>query len=183
MTPTPTPGQTIGPFFHHALPWEGDRDLVAPGFPGAVRLHGQVLDGAGTPVPDALVEVWQADPTGRVVQRDGSLRRDGLTFTGFGRATTDRTGEYGFTTLPPGAVRGQPAFFALTVFARGLLNRLFTRAYLPTPDGDVPLDALLATVPSHRRRSLVCTTDETGYRFDLRLQGTDETVFLTFPGH
>ncbi len=128
---TATPGQTVGPFFHYALPYAGDRDLVAPGTPGAVRLHGTVYDGAGAGVPDALVELWQADPQGRVVQRQGSLRRDGHTFTGFGRASTDRTGEYTFTTLVPGGVDGGLPFFALTVFARGLLNRLFTRAYLP----------------------------------------------------
>ncbi len=101
---TATPGQTVGPFFHYALPYAGDRDLVAPGTPGAVRLHGTVYDGAGAGVPDALVELWQADPQGRVVQQQGSLRRDGHTFTGFGRASTDRTGEYTFTTLVPGGV-------------------------------------------------------------------------------
>jgi hypothetical protein len=93
-----TPGQTVGPFFHYALPYDGDRDLVAPGTPGAIRLHGTVYDGAGAGVPDALLEIWQADGEGHVVQRQGSLRRDGHTFTGFGRASTDRTGEY---TSPP----------------------------------------------------------------------------------
>ncbi len=178
---TATPGQTVGPFFHYALPYAGDRDLVAPGTPGAVRLHGTVYDGAGAGVPDALVELWQSDPQGQVVQRQGSLRRDGHTFTGFGRASTDRTGEYTFTTLVPGGVDGVLPFFALTVFARGLLNRLFTRAYLPL--GDAAPDALLGSVDAARRTTLLCEPDEHGYRFDVRLMGEGETVFLRYPGH
>lgn len=178
---TATPGQTVGPFFHYALPYPGDRDLVAPGAPGAVRLHGTVYDGAGAGVPDALVELWQADPQGHVVQRQGSLRRDGHTFTGFGRASTDRTGEYTFTTLVPGGVDGRLPFFALTVFARGLLNRLFTRAYLPL--GTAAPDALLGSVDAERRTTLLCEPDEHGFRFDVRLMGEGETVFLRYPGH
>jgi protocatechuate 3,4-dioxygenase alpha subunit len=171
----------VGPFFHYALPYDGDRDLVAPGTPGAVRLHGTVSDGDGAPVPDALVEIWQAGPDGRVVARSGSRRRDGHTFTGFGRASTDRTGEYTFTTLVPGGVDGGLPFFALTVFARGLLNRLFTRAYLP-PAGAAP-DALLGSVAEDRRPTLLCEPDEQGFRFDVRLMGEGETVFLRYPGH
>jgi len=180
VSPTPTPGQTVGPFFHYALPYDGDRDLVAPGTPGAVRLHGTVSDGDGAPVPDALVEIWQAGPDGRVVARSGSLRRDGHTFTGFGRSSTDREGAYTFTTLAPGAVDGGLPFFAVTVFARGLLNRLFTRAYLPLAAGAT--DPLLASVPADRRSTLVCTADTHGFVFDIRLMGDGETVFLRFPG-
>src|SRR5690242_17281782 len=84
-----TPGQTIGPFFGYALPFARDSELVAPGSPGAVRLHGVVTDGAGAPVPDALLEIWQADAHGVVPTAPGSLRRDGWTFTGWGRASTD----------------------------------------------------------------------------------------------
>jgi protocatechuate 3,4-dioxygenase, alpha subunit len=178
--PAPTPGQTVGPFFHSALPFRGDRDLITPGTAGAVRLHGIVRDGAGAPVPDALVEIWQADPLGRIPQRTGTFRRDGSTFTGFGRATTDRTGEYAFTTLPPGSVDGAPPFFAVTVFARGLLDRLFTRAYLPL-DGARP-DALLAAL-GDRAGALVVVPDDDGLRFDITLQGDGETPFLTFPRH
>ena len=140
-----------------------------------------MYDGAGAGVPDALVELWQADPHGRVVQQQGSLRRDGHTFTGFGRASTDRTGEYTFTTLAPGGVDAGLPFFALTVFARGLLNRLFTRAYLPL--GDAGPDALLGSVAEDRRPTLLCETDEHGFRFDVRLMGEGETVFLRYPGH
>lgn len=180
MTLVPTPGQTIGPFFHFALPYDGDRDLVAPGTQGAVLLHGGVYDGNGNGIQDALVEIWQADPTGRVLQRPGSLRRDGSVFTGFGRSSTDRTGRYWLTTLTPGSVDGGLPFFAVTVFARGLLNRLFTRAYLPL-DGAEP-DGLLRSL-GDRASTLMCQPDEDGLRFDIHLQGEAETVFLTYPGH
>ena len=179
MTPA-TPGQTVGPFFHFALPYAGDSDLVAPGTTGSIRLHGRVLDGAGAPVPDALIEIWQPGPDGQVVQRSGSLRRDGYTFTGFGRAGTDREGEYSFTTLVPGSIDGALPFFAVTVFARGLMNRLFTRAYLPIePDST---DEFLTNVSAERRHTLACTADDHGFVFDIRLMGEDETVFLLYPG-
>ena len=178
-----TPGQTVGPFFHYALPYDGDSQLVPPGSPGAVQLHGIVYDGAGVPVPDALLEVWQADADGRVVQQAGSLHRDGWTFTGFGRAAVDPAGRYTFTTVRPGPTEdGSAPFIAMTVFARGLLNRLFTRVYLPDDEAALASDALLASVPSDRRDTLVATADEHGYRFDVRLQGEDETVFLAYPG-
>jgi protocatechuate 3,4-dioxygenase, alpha subunit len=176
---TPTPGQTVGPFFHYALPFAGDRDLVAPGSPGAIRLYGTVRDGAGTPVPDALVEIWQADPAGQIPRRTGSLRRDGYSFTGFGRASTDREGEYTFTTLTPGPVAGSLPFFAVTVFARGLLDRLFTRAYLPL--GDAAPDALLTSL-AERAAALITVPDDGGLRFDITLQGGEETPFLAYPG-
>ncbi|MEZ0166090.1 protocatechuate 3,4-dioxygenase subunit alpha [Kineococcus sp. LSe6-4] len=175
----PTPGQTVGPFFHYALPYPGDADLVLAGAPGAVRLHGTVRDGAGAGVPDALLELWQADPAGTVVQRAGSLHRDGWTFTGFGRCATDRTGRYSFTTLTPGAVGDGLPFFAVTVFARGLLHRLSTRAYLPLADGAT--DALL-TAAGARAGTLVAAAEADGYRFDVHLQGPEETVFLQAPG-
>ncbi|MDQ1105623.1 protocatechuate 3,4-dioxygenase subunit alpha [Nocardioides zeae] len=187
-SPARTPGQTVGPFFHYALPYAGDRDLVPPGAPGAVRLHGHVVDGAGAPVPDALVEIWQTDPGGAVPQVEGSLRRDGFTFTGFGRASTDRRGAYSFSTLTPGPARpGAAPFFAVTVFARGQVDRLFTRAYLPAgaPGVDeqaLAADRLLASLPAERRATLLATADRQGYVFDVRLQGDDETVFLAFDG-
>jgi protocatechuate 3,4-dioxygenase, alpha subunit len=178
---TPTAGQTVGPFFHYALPYPGDSELVPPGRADAIRLHGVVRDGAGDPVPDALLEIWQADPSGAVVQEPGSLRRDGFTFTGWGRAATDATGHYSFSTVTPGATSpGQAPFVAVTVFARGLLNRLFTRAYLP---GDHDGDPLLSSVAEDRRHTLVAVADEQGYRFDIRLQGEGETVFLRHPRH
>ena len=177
-----TPGQTVGPFFHFALPYPGDSELVPRGHPEAIRLHGVVTDGHGEPVPDALLEIWQPDPDGRVVRTGGSLRRDGWTFTGFGRAATDRSGRYAFSTLRPGATGpGKAPFFAVTVFARGLTDRLFTRAYLPGEPG-LDDDRLLAGLEPERRATLIAAADATGFVFDVRLQGENETVFLTFPG-
>ncbi len=179
-----TPGQTVGPFFHDALPYSGGNELVPPRHRDAIRLHGRVLDGAGQPVPDALLESWQPDPDGRVVRQGGSLHRDGWTFTGWGRAATGATGHYSFTTLRPGATEpGRAPFFAVTVFARGLTDRLFTRAYLPGDAALLDADPLLSALPPERRDTLVATADPQGYVFDVRLQGDRETVFLTFPGH
>jgi protocatechuate 3,4-dioxygenase, alpha subunit len=175
-----TPGQTVGPFFHLALPYPGDSRLVSDADPGAIRLHGTVYDGAGDAVPDALVELWQPCPDGRIARQAGSLRRDGQTFTGWGRCATDAAGHYSFTTLTPGAPAGRAAFFAMTVFARGLLNRVFTRAYLPHADPDT--DRLLGAVHVARRKTLFCTAEPGGYRFDIHLQGPHETVFLAYRG-
>ncbi len=96
---TATPGQTIGPFFGYALPFDRGNELVPPGSPGAIQLHGVVTDGHGKPVPDALLEIWQADADGVIPKATGSLRRDGWTFTGWGRASTDGEGRYIFSTV------------------------------------------------------------------------------------
>jgi protocatechuate 3,4-dioxygenase alpha subunit len=178
--PTPgTPGQTVGPFFGLSLPYPGGPELVPPGAAGAIRLHGRVLDGAGDPVPDALLELWQPGPDGSVVQEPGSLNRDGWTFTGWGRAATDNAGHWSFSTLRPGPGRpGAAPFFALTVFARGLLDRLRTRIYLPDSDDALAADPLLSSLPAERRATLVATADPDGYAFDVVLQGAGETVFL-----
>jgi protocatechuate 3,4-dioxygenase alpha subunit len=178
---TATPGQTIGPFFAYALPFERGSELVPPGSPGAIQLHGVVTDGAGEPVPDALLEIWQADADGAIPRTDGSLRRDGWTFTGWGRASTDDAGHFSFSTVEPGATEpGAAPFIAVTVFGRGLLNRLFTRAYVP---GELDDDRLLSSLPPERRDTLIAQRDGTGLRFDIRLQGDRETVFLRYPGH
>jgi protocatechuate 3,4-dioxygenase, alpha subunit len=180
---TAAPGQTVGPFFHIGLPYDGGNDLVPPGRADALRLHGRVLDGDGVGVPDALIEIWQADPDGKVCRTPGSIKRDGWTFTGFGRAATDPDGRYWFSTLEPGPTRpGRPPFFAVTVFARGLLDRLFTRAYLPDPEL-FGTDPLLDAVDDSRRSTLITTRDEQGLLFDIHLQGPHETVFLSFPKH
>lgn len=184
MSLVATPGQTVGPFFHFGLPYQGDRDLVPPGSPGSMLLQGRVLDGAGNGLPDALVEIWQTRPDGTVPQAPGSIRRDGWTFTGFGRSSTSRDGRYTFSTLPPGPTEpGTAPFFAVTVFARGLLDRLFTRAYLPDDQAALAADSLLSSLPEERRKTLIATRDGPGLVFDIRLQGTDETVFLRYPGH
>lgn len=195
-----TPGQTVGPFLDLGLPYPGDSELVDDGHPQAIRLHGTVYDGGDAAVPDALVELWQPDTAGRIARQAGSLRRSHASiasaalapgaagrrhrdpsFTGWGRCATDDAGRYAFTTLTPGSViDGRPPFFALTVFARGLLNRLFTRAYLPGADPDA--DPLLAAVPAERLETLLCLAENDGaaYRFDIHLQGPAETVFLAY---
>jgi protocatechuate 3,4-dioxygenase alpha subunit len=179
MTFAPTPGQTVGPFFGYALPFDGGAELVPVSHPRAIRLHGTVYDGAGEPIPDALVELWQADEQGHVPQVEGSRARDGWTFTGFGRTPVDDTGHYSFTTLRPGATdAGHPPFFAVTVFARGLLHRLLTRAYLPLDDRAAAADPLLSSLTEERRATLVARPDAHGLLFDIRLQGPGETVFL-----
>jgi protocatechuate 3,4-dioxygenase, alpha subunit len=174
-----TPGQTVGPFFGLSLPYERGPELVPPAGAGAIRLHGRVLDGAGDPVPDALLELWQPGPDGAVLREPGSLRRDGWTFTGWGRAATDNSGHWWFSTLKPGPSRpGTVSFFALSVFARGLLDRLQTRVYLPEDEASLAAEPLLSSLPPDRRRTLIATAEPGGYAFDVVLQGAGETVFL-----
>lgn len=182
---TATPGQTVGPFFGYALPFDRGNELVPPGTPNAIQLSGVVSDGDGRPVPDALLEIWQADADGVIPNSAGSLHRDGWTFTGWGRASTDDGGHYSFSTVVPGATKaGAAPFIMVTVFARGLLNRLFTRAYVP---GEwLAHDPLLTSLPAERRDSLIASHDGHGLRFDIQLQdapGKPETVFLRYPGH
>ena len=183
MDLTPTPAQTVGPFYGYALPFDGGDQLVDRSHPAAVRLHGTVFDGDGAPIPDALIEIWQADETGHIPQEQGSLNRDGYTFTGWGRASVDNNGHYSFTTVEPGATReGAAPYILVTVFARGLMDRLYTRAYLPGSDDTLHADPLLSSVPPERRGTLVSQRDEQGsLRFDIRLQGENETVFLSYP--
>lgn len=174
----PTPGQTVGPFFGFALPYLRGEELVPHRSPGSLRLHGIVFDGCGVGVPDALIEIWQHDADGKVVSQPGSLRRDGWTFTGWGRCATDTTGQYSFTTVRPGTAHGRPRFFAIAVFARGLTDRLYTRAYLPEDQQALNRDPWFTRLPPDEQSTLVADTDASGYRFDIRLQGELETVFL-----
>ena len=178
----PTPGQTVGPFYGYALPYAKDRELLAPGSPGSIRLQGTVYDGAGHPIPDAILEIWQADADGNVPQRAGSLVRDGYTFTGFGRTAVGNTGTFTFTTVNPGPTEaGAAPFIAVAVFARGLMNRLFTRVYLPEDEDALAQDRLLSSLEPDRRRTLIARRDpDGGLSWDIRLQGDGETVFLDF---
>jgi protocatechuate 3,4-dioxygenase alpha subunit len=179
MTCDQTPSQTVGPFFGYALPFDGDNELLPPHAPGSIQLHGVVYDGAGDPVPDAIVELWQPDAAGSPVARHGSLHRDGHTFTGFGRASTNGWGEFSFTTVKPGSMRAGSAPYALvTVFARGLLHHLFTRVYF-SDEPATDEDAFLASL-GDRAATLVAAAEPGGYRFDIRLQGERETVFIDY---
>lgn len=182
---SPTPGQTVGPFYGYALPFERDNELVPPGSARAVQLTGTVFDGAGDPVPDAILEIWQPDEHGAVPRETGSLRRNGFTFTGFGRAAVDPEGEFSFSTVNPGPTEaGKAPFISVVIFARGLLNRLFTRIYLPEDTAALAADPLLSSLDEDERTRLIATRGADGsLHFDIRLQGEEETPFLRFPSH
>ena len=178
-SPGPTPWQTVGPFFHDALPYLAGPRVVGESVPGQFRLAGSVYDGEGWAIPDALVEIWQPDEDGRFATSSG-IFEEPKGFRGFGRSATDG-GEYEFFTVKPGAVptvdgRSQAPHLAMSVFARGMLRRVVTRVYFPADHLDG--DPLLESLPADRRASLVATPALDGYRFDVYLQGDQETVFL-----
>lgn len=176
-----TPGQTVGPFFAYGVGYPAMNEVAHPYAPATVRLSGTVYDGLGEPVPDALVEIFGADSDGSTPKARGSLRRDGHSFTGFGRAFTDDEGRYEFWTRSPGATGGRAAFFAAIVFARGLPDKLHTRIYLPDDAGALAGDALLASLDASERATLVAERTAAGdLRHDIRLQGANETVFLEY---
>lgn len=185
-----TPSQTVGPFFSIRLSGEGENVLVSDGVGGdRIRLVGRVLDGAGEPVGDALIELWQANAQGRYRHPDDTREEIELDrgFTGFGRAATEfETGKYWFETIKPGPVPDpegemQAPHLNLIVQARGMLNPLFTRVYFPDEEEANRSDLVLRMVPADRRDTLVAiaeNSDPPVYRFDIRLQGEGETVFL-----
>ena len=159
----PTPSQTVGPFFGFALPFDAGPDAVAPG-PGAVRIEGQVLDGAGDPVPDSLVEVWAGEQ--------------------FARCRTDPEGAYHVSVrkpepapLPDGT--RQAPHLTVTVFARGLLRHLVTRVYFPDEAAANAADPVLERVDPAARQTLVARGEGGLLHFDIRLQGEGETAFFS----
>lgn len=182
--PGPTPSQTVGPFLAIALPWEDGSDVVAPGTAGAVRIVGTLLDGAGEPVPDGLVEVWQADPDGRFAHPDdprGPAAYPG--FRGFGRCATDAQGRFSFHTLKPGPLPGgdgtvEAPHLDVSVFARGLLARVVTRLYFPDEVAANAADPVLAGLDPADRPKLVAVEESGELRFDIGLQGGVETPFF-----
>jgi len=164
-----TPAQTIGPFFHGALCRAGGERLAAAGSAGALEIGGRVLDGAGAPVDDALLELWQTD--GRE--------------SAFGRAATDGQGEYRFVARKLAAApladgRRQAPHIDVSLFARGLLHRLVTRIYFPDEPEANARDPLLASIPdADVRARLIARLEASGrLRFDVVLQGERETPFL-----
>ncbi|MGV9560054.1 protocatechuate 3,4-dioxygenase subunit alpha [Streptomyces sp. NPDC003401] len=187
----PTPSHTVGPFYGYALPFPGGGDIAPVGHPDTITVQGYVYDGEGRPLPDAFVELWGPDPDGRMPAVDGSIRRDpstggylgrnGVEFTGWGRVQTDANGHWYARTLRPGARGLSAPYLSACVFARGLLVHLFTRIYLPEDTAAHAGDPLLAGLDPARRDTLIAAGDGTGvYRFDIRLQGEGETVFLEF---
>jgi len=154
-----TPSQTVGPYFTLGL--LDSNELV----PGGLRITGRVLDGGGEPVPDAIVEIWQADEEGR-------YRPD----FGWGRSGCDDDGRYRFATCKPGAVEGQAPHLTMMVFARGLLKPVLTRMYFPDEEEANARDPVLSALDD--ASTLVARSVEDGLEFDVRLQGERETVFF-----
>jgi protocatechuate 3,4-dioxygenase, alpha subunit len=159
--PGRTPSQTVGPFFAIALCRETQSELV-PG--GTLRIRGHVLDGAREPVPDAVVELWQGD--------DGGTR--------WGRCGTDETGQFEFTTEKPASADGEAPSIDVMVFARGLLKHLVTRVYFPDEGSANAADPVLSSLEPRDRETLIATEEDGGLRFDIYLQGDQQTVFFAF---
>jgi protocatechuate 3,4-dioxygenase alpha subunit len=159
----PTPSQTVGPFFGFALPFAGDADAVPSATEGALRIEGQVVDGAGEPVADSLVEVWQGDL--------------------FARSRTDGDGAFHVTVRKPAAVRlsdgrMRAPHLNVTVFARGLLRHLATFVYFPEEIAANQADPVLQLLEPAARKTLIANRDGEILRFDIRLQGENETAFF-----
>ncbi len=177
----PSPGQTVGPFFAFGLDYAKKHEVAFPHSPGAIVVGGTVFDGAGAPIPDAVIEIFGADSDGTVPRSRGAFRRDDHSFTGFGRAATTDEGRYEFWTRNPGSIDGGAPFFAVIVFARGLPDKLHTRIYLPEDEARLAADPLLASLEPDERATLIATRTAEGHlHHDIRLQGDEETVFLTF---
>jgi protocatechuate 3,4-dioxygenase alpha subunit len=190
-----TPSQTVGPFFKYGLTPSGKyawndaftNNLVTQDASGErIRIEGCVFDGDGAPVPDAMLEIWQADAQGRFSDPQDKRALPNSTFRGFGRCGTDAGGSYSFDTIKPGTVpdpdgKAQAPHILLAVYARGMLLHLYTRIYF---DGEAanPADPVLALVPADRRATLIARREPGNgnavYRFDVRLQGDNETVFF-----
>ena len=184
-----TPSQTVGPFYSLGLTRSPRKVLVTEATHGErIRVEGQVFDGDGNVVNDALIEIWQANAYGRYNHPEDKQEKplDG-SFTGWGRCGTDKSGDYFFETIKPGPVPGsgqsiQAPHITVAVFARGMLVHAYTRVYF----GDDPAndsDPVLSSIKNKaRRRTLIAAREEKDgkatYRFDIRLQGENETVFF-----
>jgi protocatechuate 3,4-dioxygenase, alpha subunit len=203
MTEGLTPSQTVGPFFAMRLPWPDGPFVVPEGTPGAITIVGRMYDGAGNVIPDGLVETWQADPAGRFAHPDdprGPSAAGYQSFRGFGRCPTAPDGSYRIVTLKPGPLPApdggtEAPHLDVSVFARGLLDRLVTRLYFPDEQAANEADPVLRSITERPRRDTLIARpepaaraeppapgDPTGpgavLRFDIRLQGDGETVFF-----
>ncbi|MGN6311515.1 MAG: protocatechuate 3,4-dioxygenase subunit alpha [Xanthobacteraceae bacterium] len=189
-----TPSQTVGPYFAYGLTPGGkyewndafSNDLVTPDVSGdRIRIAGQVFDGDGAVIPDAMLEIWQADAQGRFADPQDKRALPNATFKGFGRCGTSAKGEFSFDTIKPGIVpdpdgKPQAPHILLAVFARGMLLHLYTRIYFDDEADKNAADPILALVPMERRTTLIARREagSTTYRLDIHLQGDDETVFF-----
>ena len=191
--PGRTPSQTVGPFLHVGLapaPF-GFREIFSPtvadaGVAGThIRIEGCVFDGEGTPLPDAMLEIWQADSEGRYAHPADGRPLASNSFRGFGRCPTAKDGGYQFATVIPGSVAGpdgktQAPHINVGLFSRGILKRLFTRIYFAGNPANAT-HPVLALVPAGRRDTLMARPDPAKpgvYRFDIHIQGDNETVFF-----
>jgi protocatechuate 3,4-dioxygenase, alpha subunit len=190
-----TPSQTVGPFFKYGLTPGGlyawndafSNNLVTPDTSGErIRVEGRVFDGDEQPVPDAMLEIWQADAQGRFSDPQDKRALPNSSFRGFGRCGTDANGSFAFDTIKPGSVpdpdgKPQAPHLLLAIFARGMLLHLYTRIYLGGEAANAS-DPVLALVPSDRRETLIAERESGNgnpvYRLDIRLQGDGETVFF-----
>jgi protocatechuate 3,4-dioxygenase alpha subunit len=198
-----TPSQTVGPFFayglapHSRCAWQPSdvydwketvgANLVTPDAIGEkIRIEGRITDGDGMPINDAMIEIWQADGQGRYASPRDDRARPNTQFKGFGRSATDKNGVYSFDTVKPGAVPGpngqpQAPHIVVCIYSRGMLRQVYTRLYFGGDAGN-NADTILNLVPAERRGTLIAHKESRGgqaiYRFDIRVQGEDETVFF-----
>ena len=190
MTAGLTPSQTVGPFLASGLPWPDGPFVVPEGTPGAIEITGLLLDGAGTPVPDGLIETWQADPDGRFSHPDdprGAPEPAAAPFRGFGRCPTGPDGSYRIVTLRPGSLPSpdggtEAPHLDVSVLARGMLDRVVTRIYFADETEANESDPVLASITEEDRRPTLIAQPDPGrpgvFRLDIRLQGEGETVFF-----
>lgn len=198
-----TPSQTVGPYFAYGLTpnnrcqwdpnghygWKNtvDGNLITPDATGEkIRIEGVVLDGDGAPIPDAMIEIWQADAQGRYASPQDTRARPNSQFKGFGRSATDKEGVYAFDTIKPGVVPGlsgkpQAPHIVVAIFSRGMLRQVYTRLYFADEAANAS-DPILTMVPADRRGTLLAHkqpgAEPALYRFDIRVQGGNETVFF-----
>jgi protocatechuate 3,4-dioxygenase, alpha subunit len=184
-----TPSQTVGPFYSLGLTRRPMNTLITDSTAGErIRVQGYVLDGDGKPVPDALVEIWQANSYGRYNHPDDKQEKPlDPNFIGWGRCAADKTGSFSFETIKPGPVPGpeqsvQAPHINVVVFARGMLVHAYTRIYFADEAVNDNDPVLLSIKSKKRRRTLIANRDDEDrksvYRFDIRLQGDNETVFF-----
>jgi protocatechuate 3,4-dioxygenase, alpha subunit len=184
-----TPSQTVGPFYSLGLTKKTTNLLASDTTQGEkIRIEGYVFDGDGKPVPDAMVEIWQANAYGRYNHPDDKQEKPlDPSFLGWGRSGTDKTGVFSFETVKPGSVPGpdesvQAPHINVTVFSRGMLVHAYTRIYFDDEPAN-GTDPVLSSIKSKtRRQTLIAAGEEKNgkpvYRFDIRLQGENETVFF-----
>ncbi|GGG02335.1 protocatechuate 3,4-dioxygenase subunit alpha [Rhodococcoides trifolii] len=185
-----TPSQTVGPYLHIGLPWTDGIDVVPPGTDGAIDVSVTLVDGAGTPIADGMIETWQADADGRFDHPDDSRGSVPLTpsgFRGFGRAICDASGTAGVRTVKPGPLPAEDGaveapHIDVGVFARGMLERLVTRIYFPDEIDSNAADPVLNGLREKDRAKLIASEVPGGYHLRIVVQDTDpdgdETPFF-----